>query len=412
MALNSPQIQGGTFTGRATFSSGMFSNIAEDVSPLVSMISPAETPFLVEIGDAEKPAYNIFHEYLEEELSPNAVINSVAIASTTASTPIPIKGGLGIYLQVGMILRGPEVSGGEYMQIENVVGANTIVVSRAFAGTVANSFAIGEYLTVVADAATEGADVLTDTSKSRNRLSNYLQIFKKDIIVGGSTQAVNTHDNMDEFDRQKRNRTREALRDLEKACILGKLSGNTIGTAGAVRTMKGLLSFIATNITSITSTSYDGTFGSTQMQAFEAYVNDTIRSAWIQGGTDINVIMCGDAVKRRFDQLNNSRTQVANGDGVFNNRITFYECTYGSLRLMLNRWMPSHMMAVLATNRIAVPPLNGRSFGFVPVAKTGDADKAMIIGEYTMELRNEAGMAQMNFAALAPGAGGRLIPAP
>lgn len=412
MALADTQLGGGSFSGKAVYGSGMFDNLAEDVSDIISMISPYETPFLNLIGDADKEADNVLHEWLEEELTPNAIVNSVAVSSTTASTAIPIRGGLALFLQKGMILRGPEAAGGEYMQI-TAITANTIVVDRAFATTSANSFANGEFLTVISDAAVEGADVLVDTSRPRPRLNNIIQLFKKDLIISGTTRAVRMlGGDMDELDRQIRNRTREALRDLEKAAILGRLSGNTIGSSTAVRTMRGLLQMIATNVFTINNTSYTGAYDSTSMQAFETYVNSAVQSAWMQGGTDLDLFLCGDGVKQRFDKLNNSRVRVVNEERLYTNQVTRYENTYGNYLVQLDRWMPTHVAAITSTQRLKMAPLRGRSFQHVPVAKTGDADKGMVIGEYTLEHRNEAGMAQISFDAMKPAAGQRLIQAP
>lgn len=410
MALSATQIGGGLFTGRANYSSGVFATSQEDVSDLISMVSPREAPFLTMIGDTDYEAKNIWHEFLEEELSPNVIVNSTAVSSATTDTQIAVKGGLASFLQPGMIIRFPEVSGGEYGQIVSVA-APTITVSRAFASTVANSFGIGEYITIISDAAVEGADVQNDTSRPRTRLGNYMHLFKKDIIVSTSAEAVSQYGVESEWDHQKLVKSAEAVRDLEKACILSRLSGNTLGSSTQVRTMKGLLQWLGTTVSSITSTSYTGTYDSTQIAAFESYIADLISRAWTQGGTDLDVIMCGEAVKRRFDMLNQSRVRTLNQDNAFVQRITMYECTYGAFPVVLNRWMPTHIGSIIAKRRIKVVPLKDQSFRFEEVAKTGMARKGMIFGEYTMELKNEAAMGQINFAALAPGTLGRLIPA-
>jgi len=42
---------------------------------------------------------------------------------------------------------------------------------------------------------------------------------------------------------------------------------------------------------------------------------------------------------------------------------------------------------------LGIVPLQGRSFAYRDIAPTGDAVKGMIVGEYTLELKNEEGMA-------------------
>jgi hypothetical protein len=46
--------------------------------------------------------------------------------------------------------------------------------------------------------------------------------------------------------------------------------------------------------------------------------------------------------------------------------------------------------ALLDSSRISVLPLAGRSFYFKPLASGGDYECGELIGEYTVELRNEA----------------------
>ncbi|MGN6724946.1 MAG: SU10 major capsid protein, partial [Tepidisphaeraceae bacterium] len=61
-----------SFSGKATYSAGdSLPEIAEDVTDLVSINSPHETPLLDVIGDAPRPARSTVHEWLEDSLLPN-----------------------------------------------------------------------------------------------------------------------------------------------------------------------------------------------------------------------------------------------------------------------------------------------------------------------------------------------------
>jgi len=371
----------GSFSGRAIYDTGIFPAVAEDVSDLISMISPYETPLLALLGDSQYPAANVYHEWLEDELGPNTLVTSTNIASTAADTSFGIAAGLAQFLQLGMILKGPTASDDEYMQITAIAG-NTITVSRGFASTSANSVAAGQSISIISDAAIDGADVMGDISRPRTRKGNYTQIFKKDVIISGTTEAV-THLGgiSSEWDYQKQLRLRENLRDLEKAVILGRLSGNTIGSASARRTFSGLLEQITTNVDSW------GTLS-------DSALTSSFRKAW-DAGDSPDVIVAGDSIKRTIDQFNNVRTQTVQGtgaEGVFRNLVSVFECTYGSAPVMLNRWMPTNKYMLISSSRIKICPLQGRSFTFQDVARTGDSMKGMILGEYTLEVRNENGM--------------------
>ena len=57
------------FTGKATYSAGVdLPEIIEDVSDVVGIISPFETPLLDHLGDPKRAATSTVHEWLEDAL--------------------------------------------------------------------------------------------------------------------------------------------------------------------------------------------------------------------------------------------------------------------------------------------------------------------------------------------------------
>ena len=66
-----------------------------------------------------------------------------------------------------------------------------------------------------------------------------------------------------------------------------------------------------------------------------------------------------------------------------------YESDFGVCRVVLSRWVPAGTVLLLDSSRIDVMPLAGRSFHYKPLATTGDRDSGQVVGEYTLELRNE-----------------------
>jgi hypothetical protein len=371
------------FTGRATNDPGVFQGMAEDVSDMIGMISPSDTPLLDVIGDPVQPATNVYYEWLEEELNPNTIVASSTAVNTDTAAAFHYKGApVNRSLQVGAILKSNVT--GEVIQLTGLVG-NTLTFDRGFGGTTKAAITAGDTFFVISDAALEGADVSTDLSRPRTRKGNYTQIFKKDVIVSGTQEAVTHIGIPDEMDHQKAMRAREAVRDLEKAVINGILSGNTIGTASLFRTMRGIWSFIQTNVTNLTTV---GTLTPIVM-------NNIIAAPWGNGAVDLDLVVVDPGYKTIIDGWNETRHEIIqNTPSGYVRRVTFFEGTYGRHQILMDRWMPANSMMVVSSNRIAVVPLQGRSFNYVPTAKTGDSDKGMIIGEYTLELKNEEGMAK------------------
>lgn len=369
------------FSGRATYGSGVFATIAEDVSDLISMISPVETPLLDALGDPMFAATNVYHEWLEEDLTPDTIVSSLTISDTvTGFTAHSGGSAVGNFLMVGTILKNQTT--GEYMQLASGTADNTLIVTRGFGGTSAGTITAGDVISVIAPAALEGADVSVDVSRPRSRLANYCQIFKKDVIVSGTVQSVSNLGVADEFEHQKQNRTREVLNDLEKAVIQGKLSGNTLGSSTAYRTMKGLWDFIATNATSVGTLTAD-------------YLDDSIQLAWGNGAKDLDLVVCDATFKRCADTWTASRIRLANQDERYFNRVSMFTSTFGEVPIIMSRWMPSSSCMIISSQRVKVLPLTGRSFRFEEVARTGDSRKGMVLGEYCLEVRNEKGMSKI-----------------
>lgn len=374
------------FTGKAVYDTGVFDvETAEDVSDIVSIISPHETPFLDMIGDGDFPAENLIHEYMEGALVPSRLY----AASTISDTLVTL--GLTPAITSGQLMKGTIVENentGEVILISAFPGSPNVTIQRGFGGTTAATIATAHVLTVISDAALEGADVEQDVSVPRVRKSNRVQLFKKDIIISGTDQAVTLVGGISsELEYQISSRTREGLRDLERASLRGITSAVTIGSSVDVRTMRGLIDFITTNTFAYTP----GALGADQ-------INEMFKAAWDNGARDLDLIIAGKDAKEEIDKMLQTERRVIQGqDSRRVERIVdLFESSFGNAQVMLNRWMRPKEIVVTSTRRIKIIPLKGRSFTFQPIAKTGDSTKGMIVGEYTMEVYNQEGMAKTN----------------
>ena len=73
----------------------------------------------------------------------------------------------------------------------------------------------------------------------------------------------------------------------------------------------------------------------------------------------------------------------------FKNLVSIYESDFGVCRVLLCRAVPPGTVMLLDSSRIDVLPLAGRSFHYRPLASVGDRESGQILGEYTLEFRNE-----------------------
>jgi hypothetical protein len=121
----------------------------------------------------------------------------------------------------------------------------------------------------------------------------------------------------------------------------------------------------------------------------EEQLNLALRGIWKGSSGQVDLIVVGGPEKRAVNQFASTSRRYAADDERYKDGIDIYESDFGVCRVVLSRWVPKGTVLLLDSSRIEVLPLAGRSFHFKPLASTGDRESGQIIGEYTLELRNE-----------------------
>ena len=234
------------FTGKATYSAGTnLPELAEDVSDLIGIISPYETPLLDALGDPMRAATSTHHEWLEDSLLPNKdAINDSTFTDADVDTSFVVDNGS--RFQVGDQI---QVEGSGELMLVTGISTNTLTVVRGYAGTTAEDLADNQVINILGNAALEGADKPAARFTNRSRCGNYTQIFTAAVEVSGTDMAASQLGLADEMDFQKQERLRELLRDLENTVINGgKAAANPQGSDTVRRTMKGIIQHCASNM--------------------------------------------------------------------------------------------------------------------------------------------------------------------
>jgi hypothetical protein len=372
-----------SFTGKATYAAGStLPEIADDVADLVSIVAPFETPLLDALGDALYPATSTRHEWLEDELLPNTdAINQPAINDA------------GLNVTAVTVAHGDRFRAGDLVQPANsrevllvtAVAANVLTVTRGYGGTTKSQLTHTLALTILGNAALEGADAAAARFSLRSRKNNYTQIFSATVQVSGTEAAVRQIQVDDELDYQKTLRLRELLRDLENTALNGVgPDASPEGSASVRRTMRGILNSLSTNVMS----PGNGLIPVADTLA-EDHVNAALRTIWEASGSRPDLILCGGAQKRRINSFIQTTQRFSPANDTFKNLVSTYESDYGACRVLLSRFMPADAVLFLDSAKVSVIPLAGRTFQFKPLAVTGDYQSGELIGEYTLELRCE-----------------------
>jgi len=370
------------FTGKATYSAGAsLPEIAEDVSDLVGIISPFETPLLDALGDPQNEARSTHHEWLEDELLPNTDTLTATPSNPETDTELEVA-------HAGRFRVGDQVRCGdaEELMLVTDVGEDTITVERGYGGTTPEAVASGDVLTILGNASLEGQDADAARFTVRARRGNWTQIFSKTLVVSGSELAVRHLGVADELDFQKTKALREILRDLENTVINSTApASDEEGSATVRRTMNGIVPQIVTN----RFVPGAGGFPS-GADLDEEKLNTALRLIWEESSSQVDLVVVNGYQKRIISQFGADSRAYAAEDPRFTSQVAVYESDFGVQRVILSRWVPRDAVLLLDSSRLQVLPLAGRSLQYRPLAVTGDFTKGQVLGEYTLELRNEA----------------------
>lgn len=371
------------FTGKATYSAGTtLPELAEDVSDVIAIVSPYETPLLDALGDPMREATSTHHEWLEDALLPNkdAIDDSTW---TDASSDTEFEVDHGSRFRIGDQI---QVEGSGELMLVTGISSNTLTVVRGYAGTTAEDLADDQVINILGNAALEGDEKPDVRFTNRLRCGNYTQIFTAGVEVSGSDMAANQLGLADEMDYQKQERLREMLRDLENTVINGgRPASNPQGSSSVRRTMKGIIQHLDANVFAPGDSGFPSAEG-----LDEAMVNYVLRKIWESSSGNVDLIVVGGFQKRKINAFCSESRSYAANDTTFTNMVSLYESDFGVCRIVTTRWLPADVALFLDSSRINVLPLTGRSFHFKPLASGGDYECGELIGEYTLELKNEA----------------------
>jgi hypothetical protein len=359
---------------------------AEDISAIIATLMPKETPFMDFLGASGVRATATKHEYIQDFMLPNYIIASTAVNSATAATAFQVNG-LGEALTVGTILENESVAP-EIVQVTSIVGPNSIVVSRQYGGGAVGSLVAGGQFYVRGYAAIEGREHSGDNAQRLgSRTANTVGYFAIDVSASASQIAQAIYGN-DSFTDALAKLPIDAMHSLEKEVLRGVLNGtNSLGTTSATRTMRG----VRDHITTINSTVAANSFQTNP----HLYIGNVWEETYQQGASTSEswAIVAGRTFFRNISDLNDTKVEDSNATELFKRVVRRYTGPFGSAEVFHSRALPATELLLVPRERIKVVPF--RDWQIVPMAKTGDNEKAMLVGEYTVEVHHPNAMARL-----------------
>ena len=278
--------------------------------------------------------------------------------------------------------------------ITNIAPEETPYLSNIGRESVSNSLFEWQTDTLAAAAANkqiEGDDVASfDAVTATVRLQNYAQISRKTIILSATEEVVNKAGRRSELAYQIAKRSAELKRDQEFSMLNGAVAA--AGNTSTARGTASLGAFVKTNVdmqTNGANPSYTTLPNSARtdgnVRTFtETILKNVIQQVWTAGGTP-KILMTGPVNKQRvsgFSGIASSRYNINGGDrpATLIGAVDIYVSDFGQVSVIANRFQRERDAWIIDPEYAKMTVL--RPYQQVELAKTGDAEKRMLLVEW------------------------------
>ena len=313
-----------------------------------------------------RPTSNIKVEWMHEALTPQS--DTIASVSGTSSPWICTVADGGIFRTDDIL----HIDG----RAENIqflvtgVSGNDVTVSGFGATAATDDPAAADVLTIVGQLVHEGADPHSTRSKERDALYNYTQIGQEKVEATRTARKQAMYAQSDPYDHEVQKKFRELAIRFERALVSGQRY-----QSGDRRSMGGLFYFISTNTQSGTAVNV------------KAKIQALVRACWTAGGSP-GALWVSPAVKAaitaNYDATLRRSVRDDTTAGFTVERIV---TDFGDVDVYANRYFPTTKGLLLQQGLVTKRVFDG--YMHEALAKTGDGDNGEIVGEFSLQVKNE-----------------------
>lgn len=238
------------------------------------------------------------------------------------------------------------------------------------------------------------------------RLGNHCQISRKDIIVSRRADKVKKFGRTDELGYEIAKAGKELKRDCEMSALANQAA--VVGDDSNASRTAGLPAWIRTNDSrgaggadpTLSSSTYGypnaAATDGTDRALSEITLLNTIRSAWTAGGNP-SIIMVGPELKQRMSNYLFNSTRIATpyqDHGADRKKgaslmgaVDYYVTDFGTMEIIPNRFQREDDVFIIDPEHVGIAYLDG--YHTEELAKTGDANKRMLITDWAVFVRAE-----------------------
>lgn len=231
------------------------------------------------------------------------------------------------------------------------------------------------------------------------KLNNYCTISRKDFIVSDTARAVNTAGYKEEVAYQTVRKIKALKRDIETHALSTRYA--SAGTSALARCGAGVEAWLRLGAHVHPNQSAASTPAFTSGLPASAVVNGTataltvgqlttaLQQAWSMGG-ETDTILVGPALKAVIDAFTGIATRfrnvAANSQADIVTAADIFVSDFGSHKVQLSRYVSSTTVLCMDMKMWSIGWL--RPINVQDIAKTGDATKKMVVGEWVVIAKN------------------------
>ena len=256
----------------------------------------------------------------------------------------------------------------------------------------------------------EGNDWTYDAITPTSRVGNYTQISDKRIIISRTQDKTSKAGRKSELAREVAKKGVELRIDMEVISLSNQASTAGTGNGATNRKLGGFRAWLSSN-DDLGATGSSGGFNSSTsvvdaatngtQRAFTKAILDAVILSTYNAGGNPNTLMVSPYVKTVFSRFMDDADVVPNRKEVGGKRqativaaADMYLSDFGTISVVPNRQM-ARAGATIARNAFLIDPKNVSLGVFDDIklekpAKTGDAEKRVLVTEYTLFVNNQA----------------------
>ncbi|MES1050981.1 hypothetical protein FOA24_16840 [Bacillus thuringiensis] len=354
-----------------TYSNNLI-GVKESVTDEFLLLNPLQTPMLNLLGFGD-PVTSVEHVWFEDEMF--AQESTLTKALTVGVAFIDVE-------ETDAFRPKQVIRIGEELILVTKVEGEKLTVVRGYAETEAEAHEADETVEFMFVEGAEGSDARDGRYKPRKRVSNITQIFDDSVELTGTAMAIAQHGVDNEYEKEKQKKQLELALQLEKAVINGIRYER-----GNIRMMRGIRSFIETNVINAGGAAI-----------VDDHLIEVFRQIFEKGGSTVGgnyKIIVRATQKIAISAFDNALIRLSRQDNGRGQVVDHYVSDFGNAEILLNNNMPAGEILVIDANRISIRPLQTREFSHTFLGKKGDYMQGMLVGEYTLELLQEAAHAKI-----------------